>query len=376
MAVETKTAGEAGRPRPPAPPTEDGRRLASAGRALGVTALALFLAALLNAQNIYKSVYNQPEGTQREVALAFAGPLREVSMALRLDRPRAWVESAIGRDHATIDTEVVLPPPPPVQGTDTTPASGPGTGTPTAPAGEETPPPTLPEEPRKDAFTPDDPMRLWVAGDSLVIVPGYAVYRALGQNDAVERVGDVDGRVATGLTRPDVFNWFKHVDEQVKEQEIDTVVFCFGGNDDSGAMTGLPEGVSLDDFGGAKWTREYRRRVGGLMDTANQAGAFVVWLGLPITDDPAQSRRWKVINRAALAEARRRTGKVAFVDLYGLLSEGGGYAPYLRFDDGQLVKVRADDGVHLERAGGDLVARQVVRELRQVYDLWSWRSER
>jgi hypothetical protein len=112
------------------------------------------------------------------------------------------------------------------------------------------------------------------------------------------------------------------------------------------------------------------------MDTANQAGAFVVWLGLPITDDPAQSRRWKVINRAALAEARRRTGKVAFVDLYGLLSEGGGYAPYLRFDDGQLVKVRADDGVHLERAGGDLVARQVVRELRQVYDLWSWRSER
>jgi hypothetical protein len=40
------------------------------------------------------------------------------------------------------------------------------------------------------------------------------------------------------------------------------------------------------------------------------------------------------------------------------------------------VKVRADDGVHLERAGGDLVARQVVRELRQVYDLWSWRSER
>lgn len=375
MAVETERAGEAGRPRPPAPPTEDGRRLASAGRALGVTALALFLAALLNAQNIYKSVYNQPEGTQREVALAFAGPLREVSMALRLDRPRAWVESAVGREHAVIDTEVVLPPPPPARGAETTPAAGPPTDTPTTSAGEDTPP-TLPEKPLKEAFTPDDPMRLWVAGDSLVITPGYAVYRALGQNDAVERVGDVDGRVATGLSRPDVFNWFKHVDEQVKEHEIDTVVFCFGGNDDNGAMTGLPEGVSLDDFGGAKWTREYRRRVGGLMDTANQAGAFVVWLGLPITDDAAQSRRWQVINRAVLAEARRRTGEVAFVDLYALLSDDGGYAPYLRSDDGQLVKMRADDGVHLERAGGDLVAEQVVSELRRVYDLWSWRRGR
>ena len=37
--------------------------------------------------------------------------------------------------------------------------------------------------------------------------------------------------------------------------------------------------------------------------------------------------------------------------------------------------VQADDGVHLERAGGDIIASQVVRELRRVYDLWSWRSQ-
>ena len=374
MAVETERAQEVRRRRPPGPPTEDGRRLATAGRALAVTALALSIAALLNAQNIYKSVYNQPEGTQRDVALAFAGPLREVSMALRLDRPRAWVESAIGREHATIDTEIVLPPPP-AQGTVTEPVAGPGTGTPTTPAGEEVPPPAEPEKPERLAFTPEDPMRLWIAGDSLVITPGWAVLRAFGQNEAVERVGDVDGRVATGLTRPDVFNWFRHVDEQVKAKKIDTVVFCFGGNDDSGSMTGLPDGVSLGEFGGARWTKEYRRRVGGLIDTANQGGAFVVWLGLPITKDGGQSRRWKVINRAIRAEVEERPGKSAYVDMYGLLSDDGDFAPYLPAKDGQLVKVRADDGVHLERAGGDIVAKQVVRELRRVYDLWSWRSQ-
>lgn len=375
MAVETESAGEAGRGREPGSPTEDGRRLSTASRALGVTALALLLACLLNAQNIYKSVYNQPEGTQREVALALAGPLREVSMALRLDRPRAWVESAIGREHATIDTEIVLPPPPPQ--TDTTPVSSPGTGTPTTPTGEGTPPATDPDEPKRVKFTPEARMRLWVAGDSLVITPGYAVYRAFGQNDAVETHGSVDGRVATGLTRPDVFNWFRHVDEEVRNEEIDTVVLSFGGNDDSGYMTGLPQGASVDDFGGPKWTKEYRRRVGGLMDTANRAGAFVVWLGLPITKDAAQSRRFKIINEAALAEAQKRQGTVAYVDMYGLLSdEDGKYAPYLRSKDGRLEKVRADDGVHLERAGGDMVARQVVRELRRVYDLWSWRNQR
>jgi hypothetical protein len=354
---------------------EDGRRLATAGRALGVTALALLIAALLNAQNIYKSVYNQPEGTQREVALAFAGPLREVSMALRLDRPRAWFETAIGRDHATIDTEIVIPPTPPADDPGTTPGTGPGTGTPTTPVGEQPPPESEPEKPKRVKFTDDDPMRIWIAGDSLVITPGWAVFRALGGNDAVERTGDVDGRVATGLTRPDVFNWFKHVDEQVKKQTIDTVVFCFGGNDDSGSMTGLADGVSLGDFGSQRWTKEYRRRVGGLMDTAIQGGAFVVWLGLPVTNDAAQSRRWKVINRAVLAEAEERPGQAAYVDMYGLLSDNGKYAPYLPDKDGQLQKVRADDGVHLERAGGDIVARQVVRELRKVYGVWSWRRQ-
>jgi uncharacterized protein len=371
MAVETERAPRE-RPRERRPePTEEGRRLSTAARALLITALALLLAAFLNARNIYKSVYNQPEGTQREVALAFAGPLREVSMALRLDRPRAWFESAIGREHAEIDTEIVLPtPPPPVTETGSSAGAGPtGEGRPGTTPTESTPP-------EKPVFTPEDPMRLWIAGDSLVITPGYAVYRAFGRNDAVKQVGDVDGRVATGLTRPDVFTWFRHVDEQVREEKIDLVVFCFGANDDHDYMTGLPKGVSIGEFGDVSWTKEYRRRAGGLMDTANQAGAFVVWLGLPITNDGGQSRRWKLINRAIEAEARRRAGKVAFVDMYGLLSdEDGDYAPYLPDKDGQLQKVRADDGVHLQRAGGDIVADQVVREVRKLVDVTSWRSE-
>jgi hypothetical protein len=371
MAVESERIREVGPRGPLGSPAEEGRRLATAGRALVVMVLALVLAALLNAQNIYKSVYNKPEGTQREVALAFAGPLREVSMALRLDRPRAWFEDAIGREHATIDTEIVLPTPP--SPTTTTTVPGEATGVPT---GERTPQaPAEPEQPDRIVFTPRNKMRVWIAGDSLVITPGYAIYRALGANEAVQKLGDIDGRLATGLTRPDVFNWFREIADQVKERRPDLVVLDFGGNDDHDLMTGLPEGLTLDGFGEAKWIEEYRRRVGGVMDIVNQAGGFVVWLGLPITKDAAQSRRWRLLNRAALAEAQRRVGKVAFIDMYGLLSRNGEFASYLENEDGELEKVRAPDGVHLELAGGDIVAKQVVREVRQVYDYWSWKDE-
>ena len=50
-----------------------------------------------------------------------------------------------------------------------------------------------------------------MAGDSLVITPGYAIVRAAGGSPVIESVGGVDGHVATGLTRPDVFNWFEEI---------------------------------------------------------------------------------------------------------------------------------------------------------------------
>jgi hypothetical protein len=46
-------------------------------------------------------------------------------MALRLDRPRAWFENALGREHATIDTAIVPPAPPPAVTTPVTRAVSP-----------------------------------------------------------------------------------------------------------------------------------------------------------------------------------------------------------------------------------------------------------
>ena len=37
--------------------------------------------------------------------------------------------------------------------------------------------------------------------------------------------------------------------------------------------------------------------------------------------------------------------------------------------------MRADDGVHFERAGGDMIARVVLKELNKVFDLTSWRNK-
>ena len=376
---ETRTLEQAAAPAdpPPEPPPrrrarpegDDGppRKLASAGHALVVCVLALVIGLVLNAPGAHKNAYNKPAGWQRDVALALTGPLAGVSHALLLDRPRKGVQAAVGRSGIDdIDTDLGLPP---TTVATTTPAT-------TVPRATTKKPRAGTPTPKKPAFSPKKKLRIWVAGDSLVITPGYAIVRAAGSSPAMEPVGAVDGRVATGLSRPDVFNWFDEIRRQVKELHPKVVVLGFGGNDDKAYMTGLPDGASVGDFGSWAWRREYGRRVGGVMDTINRAGAFAVWIGLPQTSSQDQTARFDVVNAVAEKQARKRPGRAAYVDTYTMFAgDDGGFAQYLPDGSGRLEKVRADDGVHFERAGGDMIARVVLKELNKVFDLTSWRNK-
>jgi len=349
MAAEPPTTHR----RPRARIGEGGRRLQSAGAAIAVAFGAVSISLLLNAPGLHKSAQIQPEGWKRDVALAVTGPLESVSGALLLDQPRRGLKAVLGRSgDDEIDTEV---------------------GGPARPSPDRTPKPAPP--PKRERFTPDRRLRLWVAGDSLVVVPGESVLRAAGSSRVLEPVGPVEGRIATGLERPDVFNWFTRVRTQPREQRARAIVLMFGGNDDHGFMTGLPEGVEIGPFGSENWTAEYRRRVGLVMDEATERGAYLVWIGLPITDDAEQTRRFDAINAIVQSEAAKRPRRVSYLDTYFFFAgDDGGYAQYVSDPSGKLVKMRADDGVHFERSAGDLIAREVLRRLNQRFDLTSWRN--
>jgi hypothetical protein len=110
------------------------------------------------------------------------------------------------------------------------------------------------------------------------------------------------------------------------------------------------------------------------LDLVSRAGAHTVWIGLPQTADADQTRRFDVVNAAVAAEARERPDDVTYVDTYLLFTRDGRYTEYLEKPGGGLVKVRAEDGVHFERAGADIIARAVLKELNREYDLTGWRG--
>jgi hypothetical protein len=319
-----------------------------------VSLSALGIALLLNAPGLHKSATIQPEGWKRDLALAVTGPLSDVSGALQLDEPRRGLKAAIGRSgDDEIDTAVVTPQQP----------------KPTAPGAAPQAPP------KRERFTPQKKLRVWIGGDSLVVVPGESVLREIAGNRAFDATDALEGRIATGLERPDVFNWFTHVRDVMGTRKPRAVILMFGGNDDHGFMTGVPEGREVGTFGSPTWRAEYRRRVATIMDAITRNGGFVVWIGLPLSRDSEQTLRYDVINAIVQTEAAKRKGRAAYLDTYFFFAgEDGGYAQYVEDATGKLVKMRADDGVHFERAAGDLIADKVLDLLDERYDFTSWRN--
>jgi hypothetical protein len=215
-------------------------------------------------------------------------------------------------------------------------------------------------------FTAARPLKVWVAGDSLAQLPG----------DGLERVGgkDVDvvaieSRLSTGLSRPDLYNWFTRIPQAVAQYRPNVVVLSFGADDAHDYMAGVPAGKTVGGFGTPSWIAEYYRRAEGVTRELVADGVYVVWLGLPIPDGPGFGNSFPVVNKILERVVKQNAQHSTYVDDWDLFAGARGqYTPYKRVN-GKYTLLRLSDGVHYTDAGGDLVATQVLKQLRAVYAL-------
>ena len=110
------------------------------------------------------------------------------------------------------------------------------------------------------------------------------------------------------------------------------------------------------------------------MDTVNRRVASSSGSGYRSRAARRRPQRFDTLNAIVQKEAKARPGKAIFVDTYTMFAgTNGGFAEYLENAKGDTVKVRAGDGVHFEPAGGDIIAREVLKQLNKLFDLTSWR---
>lgn len=334
----------------------------AAGRGVLILIGALVLAAFLDAEGLRKQAETQPQGLGRTLAIDVTRPLARISRALRLTVPRHELQVAIGRgSEDEINTKVTLPPPATVSPPRHTATTTTTTTTRPAARGHGRKPAT-----RRPTVTSTDPLRIWVAGDSLAEVPGEGIER-LSSPD-LDVIG-IESRLSTGLARPDLYNWFTRFQQVIATIHPQVAILSFGADDAHGLMTGVPAGQTVGPFGSPSWIAEYRRRVDGVTRELNAAGIRTIWLGLPFPDGPGFRQSFPVMNRILASVARAHAPDSYYVDTWHMFEGAHGrYSAYLRVH-GKLTLLRLPDGVHYTAAGGDLIARAVLAELRRVYDL-------
>jgi hypothetical protein len=346
----------------------------AAGNVLKVGALVYLLAALFNAETLHDRFANLPgDSWVKDIGLAVTGPLLDVTRAVRLDRPGEIFDHARGRNEggdasafddlagaATTTVPTTVPSTSVPGGSDTTGSAGPGTSGPPIPETTTTavPPTTAADAGRTP--TRDDPLRLYIAGDSDAGALGPSLQRALEPTGLVEST--LFYKVSSGLTRPDFFNWPAKLQEDVERLDPDVVVVTFGGND---AQDMLIDGTSYPVADGP-WATEYGRRVAAVMDYLSADGRALVWVGIPNAKSDSFTARLEVLERVTQAEAATRSGRVVYIDTWSIFSgRSGGYADFIIDPrDGVGKLVRADDGFHLNQAGADILSLTVAEAVR------------
>ena len=204
------------------------------------------------------------------------------------------------------------------------------------------------------APTAADPWRVYVGGDSLAQGVGPALER-IGTDSKLMQV-QPRGVLASGLSRPDTFNWPAEI-ANTERGPSEIVVLVFGANDPQTMAT--PSGNV--EFGTPEWDTEYRRRVDEVLDTL--AGKTVVWLGLPVVGRPDLERQLIVLDRI-YREATANRKNVSFIDVRALTSSDGvSYEPYLDGGNGEQFLARTNDKVHFTVRGYDTLANAVVTRL-------------
>ena len=365
-------------------------------RILAVSLLVLLGGSLLAPDSVQTWADTQPDGWRRSLAAAWADPVGRLSRSLGVDRPLTAASDALDTEDRGLPvttlppatrptTTLIVPttttpptstttrPPPATSGATTSSSEGPSstvitTISTTTSTTTSTPPPSVPSPTTTLAprvASPEEPLRILALGDSLMLDLQYGLARVLGARDDVLLTGK--GALGFGFTVPH-WDWDEDVltdyDLSVAQARPEVIVMMIGANEFEGHVV---EGEALP-AGSDRWREVLAERADEAVAHWLAGGGHVYWWTTPLMRD---SRFSAVEDLNVVWEdtmgAWAPAGSV--LDSMEVLGDGDGrYRDEIVNEDGSIVPLRKEHGVHFLEIGADLLATQLEEQL--VADGW------
>lgn len=228
------------------------------------------------------------------------------------------------------------------QGTEPTTAAAPTTTTTSLPPGGRQP-------------TPEDPLRVVLAGDSVMNGLAPAVATALNEGGDSQVQFDLAPSIARDTASRVLWQ------QQLEETHPDLVVMLIGT---------WERGDANFEPGDPNWAPWYQEQVlDPFARMVTDSGARILWIGMPAVADPASTLQLVALNSQfeALAE---RDDAVDYIEGGDYLNgPDGGYTDRLAAADGTMERVRRTDGLHLCPGGSERLAVPVIEYAQQQWNV-------
>jgi len=167
----------------------------------------------------------------------------------------------------------------------------------------------------------------------------------------------------SGFVRGDFYDWVGLAPTLLAKEKVTAIVVILGVND----RQPLRDDQGAYEFRTDRWRELYGKRIEDFLVKLKDKNVPIFVVGMPSMRNAKLSTDVVYLNEI-LAERTRKVGGY-YVDVWdGFITESGDFMASGAALDGQIRRLRADDGIHFTKAGQRKLAHYVERELIRLFD--------
>lgn len=221
-------------------------------------------------------------------------------------------------------------------------------------------PPAEPEIPVVEKAP--DARTVLVVGDFMAAGLAEGLDTAFAENAGVRIVVRSNG--SSGFVRDDFYNWPEQIKSLIEIEKPAAVVVMLGSND----RQQMKVGDVREQPRSENWTQEYERRTDALGKAIATAKVPFLWVGMPAFRVSKMTSDMLAFNDIYHQAAESNGGE--FVDVWdGFVDENGAFVTSGPDMNGQPVRLRADDGINVSKAGKRKLAFYTEKPLMKILGL-------
>ncbi|MBX4335426.1 SGNH/GDSL hydrolase family protein [Bartonella raoultii] len=165
----------------------------------------------------------------------------------------------------------------------------------------------------------------------------------------------------SGLVRTDYYSWKNNIFRLIDKNNPHVIVIMIGANDNQPITT--PHGIFSTIQ--PEWMTLYKQRITEIAESLHSSGKPWFWIGQPIFQNSDLTQKIKIFN-TLYKNITEATGGY-FIDLWnGFIDEKGQFSFSGYNKDGNIVRLRTNDGINFTSEGKKKLASYLEKKLENI----------